>query len=147
MHMDPELLAASPQGARLQLPPLDVVRHTLPNGLEIIVQEDHSAPVVSVQLWVETGSIHEDRHLGAGMSHMLEHMLFKGTATCSASEFAQRVQDAGGYINAYTSFDRTVYWIDIPAKGAEVALELLTDAALHSTLPPEEFVKEQEVIR
>jgi zinc protease len=78
---------------------------------------------------------------------MLEHMLFKGTPTCSASEFAQRIQNSGGYINAYTSFDRTVYWIDIPAKGVEVALDLLTDAALNSTLPPEEFIKEQEVIR
>ena len=120
---------------------------TLPNGLGIIVQEDHSAPVVSVQAWVETGSIHEGRHLGAGMSHMLEHMLFKGTKTRGASEFAQRIQDAGGYINAYTSFDRTVYWIDIPAKGARVAIELLADAMMNSTLPPEEFVKEQEVIR
>ena len=147
MHMDPELLAASSQGARLQLPPLEVVRRTLPNGLEIIVQEDHSAPVVSVQIWVQTGSIHEGKAMGAGISHMLEHMLFKGTTTLSACEFAQRVQDQGGYINAYTSFDRTVYWIDIPAKGADVALDLLADAALHSTLPPEEFLKEQEVIR
>jgi zinc protease len=120
---------------------------TLPNGLGIIVQEDHSAPVVSVQAWVETGSIHEGQHLGAGMSHMLEHMLFKGTKTRGASEFAQGIQDAGGYINAYTSFDRTVYWIDIPAKGASVAIELLADAMMNSTLPPDEFVKEQEVIR
>ncbi len=120
---------------------------TLPNGLGIIVQEDHSSPVVSVQAWVETGSIHEGRHLGAGMSHMLEHMLFKGTKTRGASEFAQRIQDSGGYINAYTSFDRTVYWIDIPAKGAAVAIELLADAMMSSTLPAEEFVKEQEVIR
>lgn len=120
---------------------------TLSNGLGIIVQEDRSAPVVSVQAWVETGSIHEGRHLGAGMSHMLEHMLFKGTQTRGASDFARGVQDAGGYINAYTSFDRTVYWIDIPAKGAPVAIELLADAVLNSTLPPDEFVKEQEVIR
>jgi zinc protease len=120
---------------------------TLPNGLGIIVQEDHSAPVASVQVWVETGSIHEDRHLGAGLSHLLEHMLFKGTETRGASEFAQRIQDAGGYINAYTSFDRTVYWIDIPSKGVATAIELLSDAVLHSTLPAEEFVKEQEVIR
>lgn len=120
---------------------------TLPNGLGIIVQEDHSSPVVSVQAWVETGSIHEGKHLGAGMSHMLEHMLFKGTKTRGASDFARGVQDAGGYINAYTSFDRTVYWIDIPAKGAGVAIELLADAVMNSTLPPDEFVKEQEVIR
>jgi zinc protease len=120
---------------------------TLPNGLGVIVQEDHSAPVASVQVWVETGSIHEDKHLGAGLSHILEHMLFKGTTTRGASAFAQRIQDAGGYINAYTSFDRTVYWIDIPAKGVPVALELLSDAVMNSTLPPDEYVKEQEVIR
>ena len=120
---------------------------TLPNGLGVIVQEDHSAPVASVQVWVETGSIHEDKHVGAGVSHILEHMLFKGTPTRGASAFAQRIQDAGGYINAYTSFDRTVYWIDIPARGVPVALELLADAVMNSTLPPDEYVKEQEVIR
>jgi zinc protease len=133
--------------AAIHFPPSKARTWTLPNGLGIIIEEDHSAPVASVQVWVETGSIHEDRHLGAGMSHMLEHMLFKGTETRSSNEFAQRVQDAGGYINAYTSFDRTVYWIDIPAKGAATAIELLADAMMNSTLPPEEFVKEQEVIR
>jgi zinc protease len=137
---------ADPSSA-IQFPPVDARTWTLPNGLGLIVQEDHSAPVASVQVWVETGSIHEDRHLGAGLSHILEHMLFKGTKTRGASEFAQRIQDAGGYINAYTSFDRTVYWIDIPAKGVPTALELLTDAVMNSVLPPEEYVKEQEVIR
>src|SRR5260221_8096542 len=139
--------APADPGSAIQFPPADARTWTLPNGLGIIVQEDHSAPVASVQVWVETGSIHEDRHLGAGLSHILEHMLFKGTTTRGASEFAQRIQDAGGYINAYTSFDRTVYWIDIPAKGVPTALELLSDAVMNSTLPPEEYVKEQEVIR
>lgn len=147
--MEPAFLAPAPAdpGSAIQFPPVDARTWTLPNGLGLIVQEDHSAPVASVQVWVETGSIHEDRHLGAGLSHILEHMLFKGTKTRGASEFAQRIQDAGGYINAYTSFDRTVYWIDIPAKGVPTALELLTDAVMNSTLPPEEYVKEQEVIR
>ncbi|MGB8166314.1 MAG: pitrilysin family protein [Chthoniobacteraceae bacterium] len=149
--MDPATLALAPAPAdpssAIQFPPVDARTWTLPNGLGLIVQEDHSAPVASVQVWVETGSIHEDRHLGAGLSHILEHMLFKGTKTRGASEFAQRIQDAGGYINAYTSFDRTVYWIDIPSKGVPTALELLTDAVMNSTLPPEEYVKEQEVIR
>jgi zinc protease len=120
---------------------------TLPNGLTLIVEEDHSAPVASIQAWVQTGSIHEGRWLGAGVSHLLEHMLFKGTERRGASEFAQTVQDNGGYINAYTSFDRTVYWIDIPAKGAAIAVELLADALQHSTIPADEFVKEREVIR
>lgn len=138
---------AADSSADIQFPATDAVKWTLPNGLTLIVQEDHSSPVASVQFWVQTGSIHEGQHLGAGISHLLEHMLFKGTKTRGASEFAQRVQDAGGYINAYTSFDRTVYWIDIPSKGASTAIELLADAVLNSTLPPDEYVKEQEVIR
>jgi zinc protease len=119
----------------------------LPNGLTIIVQEDHGAPVASVQAWCATGSIHEGEKLGSGMSHMLEHMLFKGTDSRGPNEIAQQIQDTGGYINAYTSFDRTVYWIDTPSKGVPVALDILADAMLHSTLPPDEYVKEQEVIR
>jgi zinc protease len=113
----------------------------------VIVEEDRSAPVASVQAWVQTGSIFEGRWLGAGLSHLLEHMLFKGTPKRGASEFAQAVQDHGGYINAYTSFERTVYWIDIPARGVPVAIELLADALQNSTLPADELVKEQEVIR
>src|SRR5689334_7803497 len=70
-------------------------RWTLPNGLGIIVQEDHSAPVASVQAWCETGSITEDKQLGAGLSHILEHMLFKGTPTRNTNEIAQAVQNAG----------------------------------------------------
>src|SRR5436305_6841680 len=94
----------------------------LPNGLTIIVQEDSSAPVASVQAWCATGSIDEDERLGAGMSHILEHMLFKGTRTRSTSAIAQQIQDVGGYINAYTSFDRTVFWIDAPKAGVSTAL-------------------------
>jgi len=131
----------------ITLPLSDAQVLTLPNGLTLIVEEDASAPVASVQAWVRTGAIHEGRWLGAGLSHFLEHMLFKGTELRGASEFAQAVQDQGGYINAYTSFDRTVYWIDTPARGVNVALELLADAVQHSTLPADELVKEQEVIR
>jgi zinc protease len=129
----------------LPLPSAEVF--TLPNGLTLIVEEDRSAPVASIQAWVQTGSIHEGRWLGGGLSHFLEHMLFKGTPSRPASAFAQAIQDQGGYINAYTSFERTVYWIDIPAKGAFTALELLADALQNSSLPADEFVKEQEVIR
>src|ERR1035437_10438373 len=91
---------------------------TLDNGLILIVREDHSAPVVSAQAWAMAGSIHEDKWLGAGLSHVLEHMLFKGTTTRPGSRIDQEVQEAGGYMNAYTSFDRTVYHIDVPNTGA-----------------------------
>lgn len=132
---------------RIQFPRSTACKHVLPNGLTLLLQEDHSSPVVSVQAWVHTGSIHEGAHAGAGLSHLLEHMLFKGTATRTTNEIAQSVQDEGGTINAYTSFDRTVYWIDVPRAGLGAALDLLADACMNSTLPPEEFVKEQEVIR
>jgi zinc protease len=120
---------------------------TLENGLIIIVREDHSAPVVSVQAWCAAGSIHEGNWLGAGLSHVLEHMLFKGTTTRPGSRIDQEVQEAGGYMNAYTSFDRTVYHIDVPNTGAKVAIDILCDIMQHATLPPDELAKELDVIR
>src|SRR6476659_6900070 len=142
------LKAAPPESsAPISFPPSTAQKWILPNGLAVIVQEDRSAPVASVQAWCATGSINEDERLGAGMSHILEHMLFKGTKTQSNSAIAQKVQDVGCYINAYTSFDRTVFWIDVPKAGVSTALVVLADAGMTSTLPPDEYVKEQEVIR
>jgi len=92
------------------------------------------------------GSIHEGRWLGAGLSHVLEHMLFKGTTTRPGSRIDQEVQEAGGYMNAYTSFDRTVYHIDAPNTGAPVALDVLCDVMQNATLPPDELAREQQVI-
>src|SRR6266403_5644395 len=142
-------LKAAPIGSppAINFPPSTAQKWILPSGLTIIVQEDHSAPVASVQAWCATGSIDEDQHLGAGLSHILEHMLFKGTKSRSTNQIAQKIQDVGGYINAYTSFDRTVLWIDVPKDGVATALDVLADAMMNSTLPPEEYRKEQEVIR
>src|SRR5256886_13996869 len=133
--------------AGITFPPSTAQKHILPNGLTIIVQEDRSAPVASVQVWCATGSVDEHDHLGAGLSHILEHMLFKGTKTNPANAIAQKIQNVGGYINAYTSFDRTVFWIDVPKDGVPVAIDVLADAMMNSTLPAEEYSKEQEVIR
>ena len=131
----------------LRLPKSDAQVFKLPNGLELIVLEDDAAPVASVQAWVRTGSIQEGRWLGSGLSHFLEHMLFKGTVKRGPQEFARGIQERGGYINAYTSFEQTVYWVDIPAVSVSVAVDLLADAVMNSTLPEAEFAKEQEVIR
>ncbi|PYI52736.1 MAG: hypothetical protein DMC62_06815 [Verrucomicrobia bacterium] len=139
--------AATNDSTVITFPPSTAQKWVLPNGLTVIVQEDHSAPVASVQAWCATGSIDEDEHLGAGLSHILEHMLFKGTKTRSTNVIAQKIQDVGGYINAYTSFDRTVFWIDVPKDGVATALDVLADAMMNSTLPPKEYMKEQEVIR
>jgi zinc protease len=119
---------------------------TLENGLTLIIREDHSAPVVSAQAWCKAGSINESKWLGAGLSHVLEHMLFKGTTTREAGKIDQEVQDAGGYMNAYTSFDRTVYWINVPNTGGKVAIDILCDIAQNATLPADEMVKEKQVI-
>src|SRR5467141_2641711 len=139
--------AAADDSAVITLPPSTAQKWVLPDGLMLVVQEDRSAPVASVQAWCGTGSIYEDEKLGAGLSHILEHMLFKGTKTNPANAIAQKIQDVGGYINAYTSFDRTVFWIDVPKDGVSTALDTLADAMMNSTLPPEEYQKEQEVIR
>ena len=133
-------------GSSIPAIPPGVKVTTLENGLTIIVREDHSAPVVSAQAWCMAGSIHEGKWLGAGMSHVLEHMLFKGTTTRPGSRIDQEVQDAGGYMNAYTSFDRTVYHIDVPNTGAKVAIDILCDIMQNATLPAEEMEKEKQVI-
>lgn len=123
-----------------------VHRKDLDNGLTILVREDTSSQVSSVQLWVKTGSIHEGPLLGAGVSHYLEHLLFKGTNKRSGKEISREVQSLGGYINAYTTFDRTVYHIDLPSEHTRGAMEILADVGFHSTLPAEEVDKERDVI-
>jgi len=88
--------ASTEPSSVINFPPSTAQKWILPNGLTIIVQEDHSAPVASVQAWCATGSIDEDERLGAGLSHILEHMLFKGTKTQSSNAIAQKIQDVGG---------------------------------------------------
>lgn len=145
--MSAKAVSSTPSPGSIPSIPPGVKVTTLDNGLTIIVREDHSAPVVSAQAWANTGSIHEGRWLGAGLSHVLEHMLFKGTTTRPGSRIDQEVQEAGGYMNAYTSFDRTVYHIDVPNTGARVAIDILCDIMQHASLPPDELAKELDVIR
>ena len=131
----------------MEYPPATATVETLPNGLTVILDPDPAAPVVSAQWWVETGSIHEDRLLGTGVSHFLEHMVFKGTRDFSGEELADVVQAAGGHWNAYTTFDRTVYYIDGPSDSLPLFLKCLSGMVLFPTLPESEFAKEQDVIR
>ncbi len=127
--------------------PADVRMVKLDNALTLIIREDQAAPVVSAQAWCRAGSIHEGAWLGAGLSHVLEHMLFKGTSSRAPGVIDQQVQDAGGYMNAYTSFDRTVYHIDVPNTGARIAVDILCDIMMNATLPADELGKEMDVIR
>lgn len=131
----------------MEYPATAATVETLPNGLTLILDPDPTAPVVSAQIWVATGSMHEDAHLGAGISHFLEHMVFKGTRDFDADTLANTVQAAGGHWNAYTSFDRTVYYIDGPAVSLPTFLKTLTNLVFFPSLPESEFEKEMDVIR
>jgi zinc protease len=140
-------LQVKAQNAHPLIPTPTVEIRELSNGLNVLVQPDFTAPVVSIQFWCASGSIHETPWLGAGLSHLLEHLMFKGTPTRGNSQMAQQIQDLGGHLNAYTSFDRTVYHVDLPSDNALEALEILGDAVFNSTIPAEEYDKEMEVIR
>jgi len=116
------------------------------NGLTLLVREDNSAPVVSVQAWVKAGSISEGEWMGAGLSHVLEHMLFKGTKTRGVAQIAQEIEAKGGYINAYTSFEQTVYYVNMPSENWQTALDILADCMMNATIPEDELLKEKKVI-
>ncbi len=121
--------------------------HVSPNGLTLLLSPQHAFPLVSIQFWVQTGSVHEGAHLGAGLSHVVEHMVFKGTQEFSGRELNERVPALGGQWNAYTSTDRTVYYIDGPAEHWREFLHLLTELVFRPRFPEEEFACECETIR
>ncbi|MDG2346081.1 MAG: insulinase family protein, partial [Opitutae bacterium] len=111
-----------------------IKRNILSNGLTLVHRPDFSSEVVSVQVWVKTGSIHEDALMGSGLSHYLEHLLFKGTQRRDGKSISREVHAMGGSINAYTTFDRTVYYIDAPSSAFAQIVDVLSDIVLHSTL-------------
>jgi zinc protease len=131
----------------MQAPEVEVERFVLANGIVLLIAEQHYAQVASVQAWCQTGSIHEGRWMGAGLTHLLEHMLFKGTKKRTALQISEQIHQVGGYLNAYTSFDRTVFWIDCPNLAVPTALDLLSDLIFASTVHPGEVDREMDVIR
>ena len=118
---------------------------TLENGLKVILEENRTVPVVALQIWVKVGS-GDEREDEAGMCHFIEHMLFKGTEKRKVREMAREVESLGGSINAYTSYDQTVYHITIASRYADTGLDMLADAIQHSTFDPLELEREKEVI-
>ena len=121
-------------------------RFVLENGMGVLLKEDHSAPVVAIQVWVGAGSIYEDEHLGCGLSHFVEHMIFKGTPTRSPGDISRQISDVGGDINAYTAHERTVFYVKLPSHGWRAGLDVLSDAVMHASFPEDEWQREQEVI-
>jgi zinc protease len=122
------------------------VHKYLSNGCECYLEQTDFAPLVSLQMWVKTGSIDEQEH-EFGMAHVLEHMLFKGTERFpNTGDVAKLVEAAGGEINAYTTFDHTVYYISAPREFAFQAAELLFDVVGASLLDAGELSRELEVV-
>ncbi|HET6837775.1 MAG TPA: pitrilysin family protein [Gemmatimonadales bacterium] len=123
----------------------DVRRSVLPNGLTLLVQPDHSAPVVSVVTHVKAGFFDEPDHW-SGISHVLEHMFFKGTSRRGVGGIARETKAAGGYLNAGTGYDHTSYFTVLPASGLETALDIQSDALRNSVIDAEELARELQVI-
>ena len=122
------------------------LKQTLDNGLTVLVEENHAAPVVSVRFYVKTGSIYEGKFLGSGISHLFEHTLFEGTSTRSKTQIDDEVQAIGGQSNAYTSKDVTCYHITTAAPYFERALASLSDMMQNANFPDKEVKTQIGVI-
>ncbi|MFW5489230.1 MAG: M16 family metallopeptidase [Desulfovibrio sp.] len=117
----------------------------LENGLTVLTLEDDRFPLVSTRLYVHAGSAYETPKQ-AGISHILEHMVFKGTANRGPGQVARDVESAGGSLNAATSFDYTVYYVDVPAASWKLALDVTHDMIFNALLDPKELESELDVI-
>jgi zinc protease len=132
----PLLAAASPK----------VQESILDNGLKVIVKEDHRAPVVTSQVWYKVGSSFETAG-STGISHVLEHMMFKGTDKLGPGEFSRVIAENGGDENAFTGQDYTAYFQTLAKDRLDVSFRLEADRMRHLALPPDEFRKELEVVK
>src|SRR5881296_2747370 len=122
-----------------------VLATTLDNGLRVLLLEDHRSPIVSFQMWYRVGSRNEARG-ATGIAHFLEHMMFKGTPTHGARQFARLIEENGGRDNAFTSKDVTSYFVDIAADKLDLVIELEADRMHNLLLDPKEINSEREVI-
>lgn len=137
---------AADRPASAQLRPPKVYEKVLDNGLKVLVKRDDRAPIVTSQVWYKVGSSYE--HGGVtGVSHALEHMMFKGTERLAPGEFSRIIAENGGEENAFTGRDYTAYFQTLAADRLEVALELEADRMRNLSLPPDEFAKEIEVVK
>jgi zinc protease len=134
--------APSPQSRATAAAP---TRETLPNGVVLVVQEHRAADVVAVQLWMKVGG-RDERADELGLSHYLEHMLFKGTPTRPPGSIDQLIEGLGGTSNAFTSYDFTHYDVVVPGTHVRTALEILADIAVNAAFVPEELEAEKKVV-
>jgi zinc protease len=122
-----------------------VIREKLENGVTVIIKENHTAPVAACNFWVRAGAAHENDS-EKGLSHFLEHMMFKGTQKRGLGMIDREIKDLGGYNNAFTSYDATNYVIVLPSEHVNKALDIEYDALTASVFDEAEVNKEREVI-
>lgn len=118
---------------------------TLSNGLTILCEQVSTAPVVALQAWVGVGSA-DELATESGLAHLHEHMLFKGTRRRGVGQVAREIEANGGEVNAWTSFDETVYHVTMASRYFETGLDVLADAVQNSIFDPEELAREKEVV-
>jgi zinc protease len=136
--MNTETLSAS-------IDPAHVRRTVLPNGLTVLIRRDTSAPVVAIVTYVKAGYFDETDDV-VGIAHVLEHMYFKGTPTRGVGEIARQTKAVGGYLNAATIYDHTVYYTVLPSSGFVQGLDVQFDAYANSMIEGDELARELEVI-
>ena len=125
---------------------IETRKFVLDNGLTVLISEMPNSSVVSLYVLIKTGSVNEGKFLGAGISHFLEHMFFKGTEKRKTGVIANEIQSLGGVINATTSLDSTLYTITVPVTAFDQALDILADMLMHPRFDVQDIEKEREVI-
>jgi zinc protease len=125
---------------------LDLKEYRLKNGLRLLVNEDHSAPITSFQLWYNVGSINERPGI-TGISHLFEHMMFKGSKNIEPEEHSRIIQLNGGTDNAFTTQDVTAYFENLPSPKLELAARLEADRMVHLRLTAETLASERQVVK
>ncbi|MBI3318056.1 MAG: insulinase family protein [Candidatus Omnitrophica bacterium] len=127
-------------------PPPFLTRRVLPNGLVLLIEEDHSQPLAAFQAVVQTGSATEGPLTGSGVSHVVEHMLFKGTKRRAVGELEREARRYGGTTQGFTTYDTTSYQVVVNREFWSEAADLLQDALFSPSMDPGEFSKEREVV-
>ncbi len=139
-------LWGGPTALDVKPPRLQVQSSQLDNGLQILLLEDHSTPVINLQVWYHVGSKNE-KEGKTGFAHLFEHMMFQGSENVGVDEHKRYIEDIGGRYNAYTAFDQTVYWETFPANYLERMLWLEADRMRSLKITDENFKAEREVVK
>jgi zinc protease len=140
------LAAVAPALAAVRPPKMNYEMATLPNGLTVVLLEDHSTPIVHAQIWYHVGS-KDERPGRTGFAHLFEHLMFKGSKNVEPEAHASIISGVGGQANAYTTEDVTVFWETVPAQYLPLVLWLEADRMASLRIDRETFEREREVVK